>query len=693
MTTRDQPDEPGDTSRLSDVTRGIRIRKLRLNGVDRPYEVDFTDSDGCTRALSVVAGAFSTGKTSVLEFVDYCLGAKSHPPHPEVRRKVRSAMLEVALSGKSYVIERSVGEQPSAHAFVRPGLLGQVDTPAAERRPLKPAGDARSLSSLLLSHCGLEGVELREAPTQEDSATDPLSFRDLMSLCFLPNERLDDKNLLFENSHMKTLKLRQVVDVVFGVHDDKAVELGRRIGELERRLSRARGDYAAAQEFLFENNFGNRISIEGELDEAGEQLRRIDSELRNLDGQILGASSFAETLRARHRSASVRAQRAAMILRDRETQIRRLIPLRAQYADDVSKLTMLGEAHELFDPLRVQVCPACMTTVGAVKVYEGHCSLCRSAIPSSSASDNALLDSDAVQVVSSELASSAHTHDPVIGSFDVSTELRATKARLREITRYIDDLEGEVVSRRAEYEDASELERESAAQLDHLTLDAVTPFLSQRDDLMRRKQESIATVERTQTGLRMLESLDRRAVAVTRLDTQIDALRRERDESTVEPDRNRLIHLISDRYREILTVWRYPKIDQAYIDGRLVPHMRGMSYRDASSGGRTLISMAWTLAIFEIAWESGASHPGFLMIDSPQKNLGHGKDRDAEFADSIAVDGVYQHVNAWLRGRGVGAQILIVDNAPPAMAEEDIVVRFTGRAEVPPYGLISDEVS
>lgn len=219
--------------------QGIRILRLRLRGVNRDYEVDFRDDEASfPRSLSVVAGAFSTGKSSVLEFIAYCLGGSSHPQHPEIMRQVRAALLEVQLGGSMHVVERAVGE-PSVAAFVRPGGLDDEDTSPSERRLLRPVGDPKSLSSLLLSHCGLEGVELREAPSQAESGTDPLSIRDLLWLCFMPNERLDDKNLLFESTTMKRLKLRQVVDVVFGVHDDKAVELGRRIKELETRLGRA----------------------------------------------------------------------------------------------------------------------------------------------------------------------------------------------------------------------------------------------------------------------------------------------------------------------------------------------------------------------------------------------------------------------------------------------------------------------
>ena len=48
----------------------------------------------------MIAGAFSTGKSSILEFIAYCLGGRSHPQHAEILRRVRSALLEVELSSR-----------------------------------------------------------------------------------------------------------------------------------------------------------------------------------------------------------------------------------------------------------------------------------------------------------------------------------------------------------------------------------------------------------------------------------------------------------------------------------------------------------------------------------------------------------------------------------------------------------------
>ena len=671
--------------------QGIRVVRLRLRGVDRDYEVDFRDGEqeGWPRSLSVIAGAFSTGKSAILEFIAYCLGGRTHPQHPEILRRVRSASLEVELGGQPHVIERAVGEASST-AFVRPGRLGEAATAPPERRVIDPPGDPASLSSFLLSYCGLEGVELREAPTQAESGTDPLSIRDLLWLCYMPNERLDDKNLLFESNYMKRLKLRQVVDVAFGVHDDKAVELGRRVKELEARRGRARMEYDLTKKFLDEQELGTRLQVELARDGAEAAAAAAERALAGLDNQIRAASTFAADLRARHRDAARRAQQAAALLRDRETQLRRLIPLRAQYAEDITKLTMLAEARMLFDPLRVKVCPACLTALReAPHISDGHCTLCNSEVPEHPAGRAGESGFNGTAPVIPGSSDGGMTD----ARFDVSSELRATKDRLAEITKYVEELDAGLGQLRTSCDEANATEARLAREVDTATNDAVSPFLSQRDDLMRTQQAAAADLERARTAIKMFDGLERRAVSVTRLDASLRALRAELEESTAQPDRNEVIHRISDRYAAILAAWRYPKFGQAFVDTNLTPYMRGTAYTHASSGGRTLISLAWIMAIFEIAWETGTAHPGFLMIDSPQKNLGQGGHRDTEFADSVAVADFYKHLHDWLNGSGRGAQILVVDNAPPPSADDDVVIRFSRRADQPPYGLIDDEVS
>lgn len=81
-----EPEEAAPTA----LERGLRIRRLLLDGPGDKFTVEFAGNkpdstaangrlepaDGGTWPLSVIAGRTNTGKTSVLRFIEYVLGAK-----------------------------------------------------------------------------------------------------------------------------------------------------------------------------------------------------------------------------------------------------------------------------------------------------------------------------------------------------------------------------------------------------------------------------------------------------------------------------------------------------------------------------------------------------------------------------------------------------------------------------------------
>jgi len=318
----------------------------------------------------------------------------------------------------------------------------------------------------------------------------------------------------------------------------------------------------------------------------------------------------------------------------------------------VSKWTMLAEADRLFET-GAGVCASCGFPVGTGDV---RCPACR--FP--------------------------------VGPVDVSGELRAARTRLAELTRHIEDLEREIPSLRAAASRAQDAESRAAAEVDAATAHAVTPLLAERDAIARRREEAASMLQRATDGLRLIQSLERRANGILQMMDQLEADRGELGGGTLSrrADRSAVVRRVSERYRAILAEFRYPKLADAYLAEDLTPYVRGEPYTAASSGGRVLIALAWQLAMFETAWETRSSHPGFLLLDSPQKNLGVAGD----LADSLTIERVYRHLERWLAGRGVGAQIIVADNTPPATAASDVIVRYSRRADRPPYGLIDDDV-
>lgn len=647
----------------------VRIRRLRLVGVSQNYDVDFRESDS-PRTLAVVAGEISTGKSSVLEFVDFCLGASSHPKHPEVQRQVRSALLEVELSGEVCVIERGLEAGPGA-AFVHACRLDYMQAPHGKTmHPVAPPSDPQSLSSLLLERCGLAGISLREAPTKAESRTDPLSFRDVMWLCFLSNHRMDGRQLLHEANHMQNIKLKQVIEVIFGIHDDQLAQLAESIAAATERRRQMEAEIKALDRFLAEQEVPTVLELEAASAQVDGALAAVDTELAEIGASMLASSSFADQLRQTYASARRETATVAAQARDRDTLLSRLMPLRGQYAEDEKKLVFYQEAKSLFDPLRVTVCPSCLQPLDApATIEDGGCSLCGHVVPTGD--------------------------DPI----DVVAELNSVRARRREIDRYISEVEANLTDARKDLARSSATEAEIQARLDATVAQTLAPFVAQRDDLLKRREQLAAQDKEANRLLKLHAGLVSRHEAVAKLDEALGSLReRAKRLQEHQPSRESVVGDLSHRFARILSDFTFPKLDDPappYIDTNFVPHVRGNSYRDiGSTGALTLISMAWFLAIFERAVELGAPHPGFLMIDSPQKNLTPraDSDRDDDFADPAIVSRVWGHIismsdNAPARSM----QMIVVDNAPPPVANPHVVVRYGGPLGPGPYGLIENE--
>lgn len=664
--------------------KGLRLRRLRLAGVpgkDTVYGVPFIDDEENWRPLSIIAGPSQTGKTSATDFVRYCLGDDEQPQHPEILGAVRSALLEVELAGDVITIERAASGSPSSFASVWRSALDEIASEHERRLATEPPSDPEGLSQFILSGFSLDGVALPEAPTKEESSTHLLSIRDVFRVMFVPNERLDNKDLAFERSHhMVRQKFRQLVDVIFGVHDPEGAELAASIKAATEAANDAKRTEAALTKLAQDDYPAGPIELQAILDQAEADIRAADTEIATLDAQQRSSEGALANLRARLNDAQDAASKATVRLRDRRSLLGRLAALRAQYADDKKKLTFLKEAERLFDPLNVVTCPACLSALGSSpRLVDGQCSLCGNHV------ERDLQEAE-------ENLSGEEGNRPPDGRTVLESELRAVSRRLTELNDYWERLDRDR-ARLERVRDAAEDTAERAAEALNQVVQTPAPWLATRDDVSRRGGESRLIAQDARAGLKAWQRVADAQESRERLEATARRLREQRQASAKRPDRGAVIRALSQRFASILTDFAYPKLSDALIDDNLIPHVRGLNYASASSGGLVLISLAYHLAIWELAYEQGADAPGLLVIDSPQKNLGHAADPgDPDFADSRLVENFYRHVLTWLNADGQGAQLVVVDNSPPDSVSEHVVVHYTRDPAVPPYGLITDAV-
>lgn len=663
---------------------GLRIRELLLAGVPgktSTYGVSFKDDGGDWRPLSVIAGPSQTGKTSVADFIRYCLGDDEHPQHPEIIGAVRSALLEIELAGALTTIERAAAGPPSSFASVWRSALGGLEGKHEQRIATEPPSDPEGLSQFVLSGLSLDGILLPQAPTKEESASHLLSIRDVFRVMFLPNERLDNKDLAYERSNfMVRQKFRQLIDVMFGVHDPEGAQLAASIRAATEAVNEARRVEAALTQLAQDEYPGGPIDLQAVLEQTEADIEIADAEIQQLDAQQRGNDGALTDLRARLGTAQDAASAATVRLRDRISLLSRLAALRAQYADDKKKLTFLTEAEKLFDPLNVITCPACMSTLpSSPSVDNGHCTLCGT-------------DLEAGVGASGNGAKSESEPNPGDERRLVEAELRAVTSRLAELNDYWERLDTDRARLERSRADAADAAASAAEALNRVVV-APAPWLAARDAISERQAESRLVAQDARAGLRVWQRVSDAQESRERLEIAASRLREQRRAASTRPDRSAVIQSLSRRFADILADFQYPKLTGALIDDNLMPQVRDLNYSAASSGGLVLISLAYHLAIWELAFEQGAASPGVLIVDSPQKNLGHAADEsEPDFADTRLVANFYRHVLNWLATDGVGAQLIVIDNSPPDIVKEHVVVHYTRNATMPPYGLITDAV-
>lgn len=690
---------------------GIRVNELLLAGVagtDRTYGTSFRSvAGGGFRPLSVIAGQSQTGKSSIVDFIRYCLGDSSHPQNDEVRAAVRAALLETLLAGETVVLERSATGEPSKVALAFDSGLASISTSSHRRLPVDPPSDPESLSQFVLSACNLDGVLLPDSASKDETATQLLSIRDVLNVIFVPNERLDNKSLVFElGHHMYRQKFRQTVDAIFDVHDTEGALLKDRYRDVRERSNRALAKANNLRMFAEEEHPRGPLVLERDLRDSQVRLEELQTSLRALDLAQRTSTRALDALRGRLTETEDAARNARIRIRDRRSLIARLDALRGQYADDQRKLNFLLEAERLFDPLRVVTCPACFSGLDpSPTVEDGLCSLCGHLVPepaeahiSEAGEKPALQDSgpDASGNGSTgERLSDTHNQEAALSDAagTVQSELRNITFRLKSLNEYVARLRLHLRVLEEEGQRANEAADAAAQAVDAIAF-SPAPWLAERDSLTQQITAAEIASEVSRSGVRVWDRVAEAVAAHERLNARAQAILAEVRTKRIRPDRSRVIGALSARFGEILAEIGYPKLANPFIADDLVPHVRNHPYTEASSGGMVVISLAWSLALWEVAFETSANAPGLLVIDSPQKNLGSNSEPgDRDFGDAQLVENFYGHARRWLSGDGTGAQLIVVDNTPPASIEDDVVIRFTRDPEVAPYGLIPEATS
>ncbi len=182
--------------------------------------------------VNVITGASKTGKSALIDIVDYCFGAsESHVPEGIIRRSVSWYGIRLKLSaGETFIARRS----PEPHAQSSEECF--VDTATKITIPvfadLKQTTNTKGLLSLLSGWTGI-GDNIHEPPAGQSRLPLAANFRHSLLFCFQPQDEIIRRHQLFHatSDNYVAQALKDVFPYFLGAVDDEYV---RKRGELRQ---------------------------------------------------------------------------------------------------------------------------------------------------------------------------------------------------------------------------------------------------------------------------------------------------------------------------------------------------------------------------------------------------------------------------------------------------------------------------
>jgi hypothetical protein len=187
--------------------------------------------------MNVIAGDTHTGKSALIDIVDYCLGAgECRVPEGPIRRKVAWFGLRLQVAGGQAMIARRCPEgyaQSSEDCFVEMAEVVQIPLAPQVRKTTNVQG----LVSVLNRWCGIPD-NIYEPPAGQTRASTTATIRQASVFCFQTQNEISRKEHLFHGS-ADTYVERQIRDTLpffLGAVDDQHIRKREELRRLQDRL-------------------------------------------------------------------------------------------------------------------------------------------------------------------------------------------------------------------------------------------------------------------------------------------------------------------------------------------------------------------------------------------------------------------------------------------------------------------------
>ncbi|WP_404790173.1 hypothetical protein [Altericista sp. CCNU0014] len=590
--------------------------------------------------LNVICGASDTGKSFLVEAIDFLLGAKG--PLRDIPERVgydRGRLTLETVNSNIFTLERST-DGGNFRKFEGTWLSGNPDIESGTTLNQKHAhGNLSTLSAYLLSTIGLTDKYVRK---NQQGITDSLSFRNLARLIIVKESDITKESspILSVQNTEKTKDYSVFKLMLTGVDDSALVAQA----EMQAEIAATRQSNNAKIEFIDEL----LSELQAEIGAIGINRTEAEDQLLQLQAQ---AQAQQEILNRSQQELDNRIERRYAVMQqikqisDRIDEISGLLSrfelLKEHYQIDLERLAAIEESGSLFVHLERTPCPLC----GAPPDEQHQVEVC---------------DGDVESVVHAATAE-------IVKVETLSIELDQTAS----------DLSSEVEALITQKE-----------QLDP-EFQALNQEIQEITSPLKEIQNTFSEIVRQSGEMqRVIDSFHR----IVQLQEKKSTLRWEADEpinpvsSQIDLSKS-VLDDFAQKVQHLLQEWDFPGSNRVHFDEALKDIVIGGQPRTSRGKGlRAITHAAMTIGLMEFCKDRNLPHPGFVVLDSPL--LAYWKPEASE--DKIILEGSNLKIRfyEYLANNCSDSQIIIIENEhPPSEVSGKITSTvFTRNPEEGRYG-------
>ena len=609
---------------------GLLLRYLAFFGPDNP-PADLSFAPG----LNVICGASETGKSFIVESIDFMLG-KENPvrdiPERDGYGRIRLAI--ESTGSPPLTLDRSV-EGGNFRAF---GELLTDGSPQLEPKTLKwkhSAARQDTLSYALLERTGLTMKVLRKNAAGE---TRSLSFRDMARLCVVTEEEIQGRGSpLLSGQYTTATGEYSAFKLLLTGTDDSALVAAR---EESGRRDQDTGKIELLDQMI--------ADLHAELDEEGADEQELNDQLARLDENIRVQNEALDAVQKALDAVLERRGVAARELRNRGARIaeidelvERFRLLDSHYKTDLDRLAAIHESGSLFVHLEQQPCPLC----GALPGDQHLASECEGNTEA------------VVQAADAELVKIDHLRSELT---ETVTSLTTERWELQESLAEFEN----------EYKASEQELKEIASPAVSTERASYNQLVSEKADV-RFSLEKINRLKRLTVQRAELDAGQPEAVgSPSAIKTQVSKNVLDEFAQTVEG---------------ILQEWHFPNANRVFFaEDKRDFQIAGKERGSTGKGLRAITHAAVKIGLMEFCCERNLPHPGFVVLDSPLLAYWKPEGEDDDLRGTDLKEMFYRY----LLGLRKDSQIIVVENEHPPdfVSGEGNVIVFTKNPHQGRYG-------